>query len=162
MELASRGWTEATGSTCCYLTTHDTCDVCKIPMEQATEYPMLVCPMCQSTRMTLTQYGKQDDSFQSSKYIRKGHFRLYMMQVQYLEQNRVAPEDVWKVANFLAAHGFTAESCSVSDVRWALFELKMNRCYNFVTQIYCRVTNKPPPRFTPAQKGILLRMFDAI
>lgn len=67
-----------------------------------------------------------------------------------------------RVANFLASRGFNSTNGTVGDVRWALLELKMNKCYNHVTQIYCRVFNKPRPRFTPDQQDILFSMFDAI
>lgn len=131
-------------------------------MEQATDLPIQVCPLCQSTRMTLSQYGKQEENTPFSKYVRKAHFRTYMQQVQYQEQTDIDIEDIWRVANFLAARGFDSTNGTVGDVRWALLELKMNKCYNHVTQIYCRVFNKPPPRFTPDQKQILFDMFDAI
>jgi hypothetical protein len=50
-------------------------------MEQATDLPIQVCPLCQSTRMTLSQYGKQEENTPFSKYVRKAHFRTYMQQV---------------------------------------------------------------------------------
>jgi len=162
MELNQRGWAEASSQSCCYLTSHDTCDICHIPMEYATDLPIQVCPLCYSTRMTLTQYGKADENSPFSKYVRKAHFRTYMQQVQYQEQAKIDIEDILRVANYLAQHGFNSSNGTVGAVRWALLKLKMNRCYNHVTQIFCRVFNKPPPRFTPEQKQILFDMFDAI
>jgi hypothetical protein len=131
-------------------------------MEYATDLPIQVCPLCYSTRMTLTQYGKADENSPFSKYVRKAHFRTYMQQVQYQEQAKIDIEDILRVANYLAQHGFNSSNGTVGAVRWALLKLKMNRCYNHVTQIFCRVFNKPPPRFTPEQKQILFDMFDAI
>jgi len=37
MELNQRGQLQQGATSCCYLTSHDTCDICHIPMEQASE-----------------------------------------------------------------------------------------------------------------------------
>jgi len=146
---------------CLYINSNDICDICNETMEMATELPVMICPKCNSTR-TCYQGNKSTSNPSISKYIRKVHFRLYLTRFQWRETMSVPIEVIWHVANFLAQKGYTDTDATVSDIRWALQELRLSKWYNNITQIYCRVCNVSPPCLTPDETKTFFDMFDEI
>lgn len=142
---------------CMYLNPHDMCEDCDVPMELALSHPILICPLCHSTRIFLDVtsasmgFGKNVE-FTRFNYERVNHFRDYLIKFQAKEKAVVPDEILVKVMEQLRLMGKTREDTTIMDIREIMRDkLKESDWYDNISQIYCRVLNKPPPCLSEIQ-----------
>lgn len=142
---------------CMYLNPHDMCEDCDVPMELALYHPILICPLCHSTRIFLDVtsasmgFGKNVE-FTRFNYERVNHFRDYLIKFQAKEKAVVPDEILTRVMGQLRIMGKTRENTTIMDIREIMRErLKASDWYDNISQIYCRVLNKPPPCLSEIQ-----------
>ena len=90
--------------------------------------------------------------FTRFNYERVNHFRDFLVKIQAKEK-AVVPDDVLRrVMEQLRVMGKTRDDATYSDIRYVMrYILKESQWYNNISQIYCRVLNKPPPRLSEVQ-----------
>ena len=147
----------ADDNACMYLNPHDMCEDCDVPMELALSHPILICPLCHATRIFLDVtsasmgFGKNVE-FTRFNYERVNHFRDYLIKFQAKEKAVVPEEILVRVMEQLKLLGKTREKTTIMDIREIMRErLKASDWYDNISQIYCRVLNKPPPCLSEIQ-----------
>jgi len=132
----------------------------------------LICANCGTVirdRMTLSELDirGQDVSTISTRLPRNhsdnrskraNHFKYWILRLQGKETHSVTRVHLEQLKNHLRTRG----QLSISSIKVALRQLKMQRFYNNVFYIFNALTRIPLPKFTPEQEAQLLLMFKAI
>lgn len=147
---------------------HDLCEECDSPMELEPRSSMLLCPMCGSSRQFLDAtsshmaYG-DDVEFTSVSYMRLNHFNELLVYAQALETTQIPQEKVLKVAERLVQMGLkNPDQITLDHTHEAMKYLRMNEHYKQNTQMWCRITGKPPLRMDPDHVEKLKVMFKTV
>lgn len=146
----------------------DICESCNQPLLLSVNNSLLTCPQCQTgySYMDATtasmSYGEEVE-FSSFTYKKVHHFEDWLKKFQGKGSKKVEKCILRKVMSWLCQHGYTQSNMIKKEhVRLALKENNQKKYYDHDMQIYCRITNKPPPSMTPEQEDVCRLMFMAI
>ena len=144
------------------------CEECDDVMILESRSSTLVCSFCGNWRPHLDAtsshmaYGEEVE-FTAFAYLRLNHFNERLTYSQAKESTRIDRLDVEKVMDRLIEKRITdPEKITMEMTYDAAKELKMRHVYKQNTQLWCRITCKPPPRMTPEQEEQLRSMFKAV
>jgi rubrerythrin len=150
-----------------YIAPPEICEDCEVPMEIARDQPILLCPLCHATRhfldtTTSTYYTKTSDISRSS-HERIEHFVKVYLQKFQAKERAVVPDDILeRVQRELARCRIRPRDVTVTDVRECVRGLKLSDYYYNTSQIYARLTNRPPPCLSDIQYQKILTCIKAI
>lgn len=150
-----------------YMNPHDVCDNCDVAMEIAVTHPLLICPQCQKTQpyldVTLASVGfGRNMELNRVNYERHGHFWEIMKKAQAKKKVDISFETYERIMTLLAQRQITADQLTIEHVHDAVHDLKLNKCYPAIPQIYSVLTNQPIEMFSEEQKSKLHIMFRAV
>lgn len=147
----------------------DTCPQCGGTMLLEVEQSILACTSgCGVTKKYIdatsnaVAYGEEVE-FAAYSYQRINYFNEYLTTFQAKESNQVIQKDIDTVMQALwEARIRTKEQITLEKVREVVREKRMHHVYKQVTQIWCRITGKVPPRLAPDIEDKCRTMFKAI
>jgi len=150
-----------------YMNPHDVCEECDVPMEIAVSHPMLVCPTCHKSRpfldVTSASMGfGRNVEFNRFNYERKCHLSDKLAKVQAKKYVDIPLDKYEMIMTRLAQKRVAPEDVTISKVYDIVRDLKLNKCYTAIPQIYSHILNKPVILFSDAQKYKLHNMFRAV
>jgi hypothetical protein len=147
---------------------NEICEECDDVMILESRSSTLVCPFCGNWRPHLDAtsshmaYGEEVE-FTAFAYLRLNHFNERLTYSQAKESTRIEMIDIQKVMDRLIEKRISdPEKITMEMTYAAAKELKMRHVYKQNTQLWCRITGKPPPRMTPEQEEQLRSMFKAV
>ena len=146
----------------------DTCPHCKVPLKVCIAKGTMVCDQCGLSNtyvdvtVTALPYNTSIDMSNFS-YKRINHFNDWLLQIQGKEGKSV-PDEVCEQVSLILARENITDMTKVTNqkVRDILKSLRMNKMYDHVTQITCRVTGRDPPRISVDAEEKCRLMFIAI
>ena len=133
------------------------------------EQAYLICPKCKTSdkkylnsTSNSVSYGEEVD-YCTYSYKRSVYFKEYLIMFQYKEANQVKLPLMKMIMLRLYQHGFKNSSeITMEDVNDVVRELKLDKLYKQITQIWCRITNNPPPRLTNREEEFCCLRFNDI
>ena len=143
----------------------DVCPNCELELKVCTAKGVMVCEQCGMSRayMDVTvnalPYNNNVD-VSGFSYKRINHFNDLLLQVQAKEAMCVPEEVCQSVRDQLAKQ--RVRQVTATKVREILKGLKLNKMYDHITQIICRVTGQDATRLTPEEEQKCRLMFIAI
>lgn len=147
---------------------NEICEECDDVMVLEARSSTLVCPCCGNWKYYLDAtsshmaYGEEVE-FTAFAYLRMNHFNEKLTYSQAKESTRIAVEDIQRVMDRLIEKRITDVNKITLDMTHAVAkELKMRHVYKQNTQLWCRITGKPPLRMTPEQEEKMRAMFRAV
>lgn len=95
-------------------------------------------------------------------YRRKTHLKDFLNKFQAKESSNVPESVLARIMVFLHDRMGFSDPTEIEyyHIYNALHKLRMNRYYNHVMQIWCRITGKRPPRLQPVAEDKLWYLFD--
>ena len=143
------------------------CPDCSTEMKLVDRKAQVTCPQCGYSRpvldaTTASLQFNSDIEFNQFSYKRLNHFTEWLNNVQGKESMQVPDETVVQVMSTLHEWRARPEDVTVAMVREALKHNKQRRYYDHTTQIACRITGSPTPRFTREVEDTLKLMFVSI
>lgn len=146
---------------------NEICDECDDIMILESRSSTLVC-CCGNWKYYLDStsshmaYGEEVE-FTAFAYLRMNHFNERLTYSQAKESTRIAIEDIQKVMDRLIERRITEIDKITMEMTYGIAkDLKMRHVYKQNTQLWCRVTGKPPLRMSPEQEEQLRSMFRAV
>lgn len=146
---------------------NEICDECDDIMVLESRSSTLVCS-CGNWKYYLDAtsshmaYGEEVE-FTAFAYLRMNHFNERLTYSQAKESTRIALEDIQKVMDRLIERRISDTDKITMEMTYAIAkELKMRHVYKQNTQLWCRITGKPPLRMSPEQEEQLRSMFRAV
>lgn len=147
----------------------DFCPTCKEPLRLSADGSMLTCLECGVGRPYADpQAGTGSSSHegeaeQGQIAKRVSHFQNWMQKFQWKENTVIKQDVIDLVADYCITRGITSEDEITRDMcEDALRHHKLKKVPEHLTQIWCRVTGRPPPRMTALQEETCRRRFLAI
>jgi len=144
------------------------CDECDDVMVLESRSSTLVCSTCGNWKHYLDAtsshmaYGEEVE-FTAFAYLRLNHFNERLTYSQSKESTRIALEDIEKIIKYLIEKRVTdVEKISMEMTYGAAKALKLRHIYKQNTQLWCKITGKPPPRLSPESEEQLRSMFRAV
>lgn len=146
---------------------NEICDECDDNMILESRSSTLVCS-CGNWKYYLDAtsshmaYGEEVE-FTAFAYLRMNHFNERLTYSQAKESTRIDIGDIQKVMDRLIERRITDTDKITMEMTYAIAkELKMRHVYKQNTQLWCRITGKPPLRMSPEQEEQLRSMFRAV
>lgn len=147
---------------------NEICEECDDIMILESRSSTLICPCCGNWKYYLDAtsshmaYGEEVE-FTVFAYLRMNHFNERLTYSQAKESTRIAMEDIQKVMDRLIERRIADVEKITMEMTYSIAkELKMRHVYKQNTQLWCRITGKPPLRMTPEQEERLRSMFRAV
>ena len=147
---------------------NEICNECEDIMILESRSSTLICPCCGNWKYHLDAtsshmaYGEEVE-FTAFAYLRMNHFNERLTYSQAKESTRISIEDIQKVMDRLIERRITDVDKITMEMTYSIAkELKMRHVYKQNTQLWCRITGKPPLRMTPEQEEQLRSMFRAV
>ena len=144
------------------------CEECDEVMVLEPISSMLLCPFCAHCKPYLDAtsnhmaYG-DEVAFTSFAYLRLNHFNERLTYSQAKETNQIPTEIIEKVMKWLYDNNYhNIENITLDVTYEAMKQLKLRSYYKQNTQLWCRITGRPPLRMTPEYEERLRRMFKAV
>jgi hypothetical protein len=146
----------------------DVCSKCHVPMHLHTTISVMVCTQCGETApfldATASLLSYSDDSYEycSFSYKRINHFSEWIASMQAKESTEIPQSVLDTIMQRLKDERVdTVENVTVHKIREILKKFKLRKYYEHTQLIHHRITNKPPPRLTPAQEEKIKLLFMA-
>lgn len=140
------------------LQVEEECEKCGETLLLISDRALLACPECGMSQHFLdatansVAYG-EDVDVSSFSYSRAGHFDEWLRHIQGKETSEVPDDIMEQVITRLDEDRVTRiQDVTIERVRQVLRALKLRKYYDHATHIWCRLTGKKPPRFTPLQE----------
>jgi hypothetical protein len=147
---------------------HEICEECEDTMVLEPTTSALLCPMCGNWRSFLDAtsshlaYGDEME-FTTFSYLPLNHFNELLTYAQAQETAKIPEHKVMMVAEQIWEQGIhDIDAITLDHTYNAMKALKMHEHYKQNTQMWCRITGKPPLRMTPAHEEKLRKMFKAV
>ena len=147
---------------------NEICEECDNVMVLESRSSTLVCPCCGNWKAYLDAtsshmaYGEEVE-FTAFAYLRMNHFNERLTYSQAKESTRISLEDIQSIMDRIIERRITDLDKITPELTYAMAkELKMRHVYKQNTQLWCRITGKPPKRMTPEQEEQLRSMFRAV
>ena len=147
----------------------DICPQCKKDMKVHPAKGIMICSSCGVSKVFMDvtikalPYNSTVDVTGFS-YKRINHFEDWLLQIQAKESTNV-PDEVIDMVREALLRGRAQNDLSdvtTRKVRDVLKSLRLNKMYEHVTQIACRITGNAPPRLSPDVEEKCRLMFMAI
>lgn len=101
--------------------------------------------------------------FTAFAYLRLNHFNERLTYSQAKESTRIDIEDIEKIIKYLIEKRVTdVDKITMEMTYSAAKALKLRHIYKQNTQLWCKITSKPPPRLSPEAEERLRSMFRAV
>ena len=150
------------------LESRDMCKRCNVPMHLHTTISMMVCTKCGETApfldATASLLSYSDDSYEycSFSYKRINHFSEWIASMQAKESTEIPQSVLDMIMQRLKDERVdSVENVTVQKIREILKKFKLRKYYEHTQLIHHKITDKPPPRLTPAQEEKIKLLFMA-
>lgn len=147
---------------------HEICEECDDVMILESRNSILLCPYCGYRKSYIDAtsshmaYGEEVE-FTSFAYLRLNHFNERLTYAQAKESTQIPQEVVDQVMELLFEQRIMDKDMITLDMTYdAMKRLKLRTYYKQNTQLWCRITGKPPLRMTPEHEERLRLMFKVI
>lgn len=147
---------------------NEICEECDDVMILEHRSSTLICPCCGNWKYYLDAtsshmaYGEEVE-FTAFAYLRMNHFNERLTYSQAKESTRIADHDLQRIMDRLVERRITEVDKITPELTYFIAkELKMRHVYKQNTQLWCRITGKPPLRMTPEQEEQMRSMFRAV
>lgn len=145
----------------------DTCPTCEKPMRLSADGSMIMCHTCgfgspyvDATTAAMA-YG-DDVEFNSFSYRKYTHWVEWLSKFMYQESGVVPDIIMDNVMRGLEEDGVAPDQVNHQHVNAVLKRLSYRKYYDYLSQITCRITGKPPPKLSPEEVWKLKLLFRAI
>jgi len=141
------------------------CTACQSPMYIIERESREVCSNCGLSRNIMTDSDKpsfKEDTVETGYYAYKriNHFREHIAQYQARENSSIPEEVIAKLLVELKKERFyNLALLDYTKTRKILRKLRLNKYYEHIPQIMCKITGLPPPKITKEIEDTLCDMF---
>ena len=136
------------------------------PMVRMTETSLLMCEGCGYSKVYLdatSTSGSIGNATQNTKYNEGTHMTEFLITYENLESYVVPDDTMKKIMEHLFQRGYQKrDDITCVAIRETMKDLSLSKIYGNMTQIYCRITGRAPPRLTPGQRDLTKKMFEMI